>query len=234
MPGPYQDLVKALCGADPTLRHPDRKAVKRNVPWPGCLPRLVVLKVQGDHITRELETRDPSYLQKHFEQRKSEKCSDQRLIYILEGLSPEFVGVLGGQFMMHPSFFTDHKLVSRAAVDHRGEEILLPSMAAARDHICLKYTELLPLPNTVNAEFGLRCAETGRHLAITRMYGEFSQIVALSRKCSFWHSTSQKGGWDGMLFVINLVGTHANIKDSCCALRSTDTGGVSKEWDWAG
>ncbi|KAH8646427.1 hypothetical protein BGZ61DRAFT_488276 [Ilyonectria robusta] len=175
-PGSYQDFIKSLCWADPTLRKRDRKAIKRGVPWPGCTPQLVVLDVQGETISRDLETSDPDKIREHFELRKSETNPGRRMIYMLEGLSPAFIGVLGSRFMMHPTFFANHNRVSRAAVNHRGEENLLPSIAAGKDHVCLKYSELVALP-------------VG--------FGEFSEISMLSRKCSFWScSTTPAGGWD--------------------------------------
>ncbi|KAM6513511.1 hypothetical protein FALCPG4_015918 [Fusarium falciforme] len=196
-PGPYQDFIKSLCAADPTLRKRDRKAIKRGIPWPGCTPRLVVLDVQGEAISRHLETSDLDEIQKHFELRKSETTLGRRMIYILEGLSPAFVGVLGSYLMMHPAFFANHNRVSRAAVNHRGEENLLPSIAAGKDHVCLKYSELVALPAGFGQGSGIHCAETGRQISTTRTFGDFSEILMLSRKCSFWScSTTPEGGWN--------------------------------------
>jgi hypothetical protein len=121
----------------------------------------------------------------------------------MEGLSPAFVGVLGTRFMMHPAFFRDHNKVSKSQFNDRGEEILLPSIAAGKDYACLKYSELVTLPPGIKDGVGIRCAETTRKVAVTRVFGEVSLVSMLSRKCSFWSCPgTPAGGWNCKLMPV--------------------------------
>jgi hypothetical protein len=205
-PGPYQDFVRSLCSADPTLKHRDRGSGKRGVPWPSHQPRLAVLKGQQDgnsshKITfiKALETRDPAHLESYFQRGG---LANHATIFILDGLSPEIISALGTHFMMHPSFFADHLRVSRASVMSRSEEDPLPSAVKGREHICLRYCELLALPRDVGNEFGARCADTARHIDILRTFGVRSEVAMLARKCTIWRRISSKNAassnWCGM------------------------------------
>jgi len=202
--GPYQDFIRSLCAADPTLKHRDRGSRKRGVSWPSHQPRLAVLEGQqkgssSHHIkfTKTLETSDPADLESHLQLGDPD---GRAMILILEGLSPEFISVVGTHFMMHPSFFADHLRVSRASIMGRSEEDPLPSAMTGREHVCLRYCELLALPRDVGNDFSARCADTARHIDILRTFGIRSEVAMLTRKCTIWRRTSSKnpgGGWSG-------------------------------------
>ena len=201
-PGPYQDLVKSLCAADPGLLKRDSGAIKRQAPWPTPNRRVLALDVQADGKVSSPVVFNLDQAQNLGSYLTERTLPDLRTIYILEGLSPDFIAVLGEHFRLHPSVFVDHQRVSVSAVHHRGDENLLPT--AGRDHVTFRFSELYTLPSTIETKAGIYCPDTGRYVGVTRTYGELSDAAALGRKCSFW-SASREGpagpGWDGKLFL---------------------------------
>lgn len=187
-PGLYQTCINSLCAADPTLRKCNNKAIERG------MPRVVILEAQDEAIAHKLEITDPDELKVHFNQRTLETDPDRRLIYIVEGLSPAVVDILGSNFMIHPAFFKDHNKVSGK------NETILPSIAVAKDYVNMEYSELIVLPSGIRTSVGIRCAQTTRKVAVTRVFGDFSPTAMLSRRCSLWSSSETSSrGWNGTL-----------------------------------
>lgn len=166
-------------------------------PWSRAIPRMVSIHLESNGQFGEgTEYRNSIALQNHFDNRSSEtaQCS----IYILESLCSNFAAVLTSQFQLHPSVFEDHERLApfngRKTGDSPGVPFL-PSVTHGRDHVTLKYHEplLLSPPPT---DFRNLCDASGRHIAATRLRGQFSDVVVARRKCTFWSRETSAGGWD--------------------------------------
>ncbi|KAK0612181.1 hypothetical protein B0T14DRAFT_439473 [Immersiella caudata] len=123
-------------------------------------------------------------------------------VFILEGLNPEYIAVLGGHFKMHPSMFVDHErtVVISPFTRQSSDFLTLPGTARTAQHFTLKYFELIRLPEDA---LGLRmyCAETGRHIALTRMKGDLMDVGVVRRKCTIWNRSARDGGWDYLVLT---------------------------------
>ena len=53
---------------------------------------------------------DPVSLKAHLDSHGTPKAGEGR-VFILEGLHPNFIAVLGAHFKMHPSIFVDHERI---------------------------------------------------------------------------------------------------------------------------
>ena len=73
---------------------------------------------------------------------------------------------------------------------------MLPSMARTAQHYTMKYFELVGLPRHVQGRFEMCCAETGRHVGVTRAKGVFMDAGIVQRKCTVWRQVNSDGGWD--------------------------------------
>ncbi|KAK7996320.1 hypothetical protein PG991_015787 [Apiospora marii] len=124
-----------------------------------------------------------------------------RSVYLLEGLSQEFVSVLGDHFQIHPSLFMDHERLVPAGGRLTGENggiPFLPSAICGRDHVSFKYHEPLVLP-TRPAGFRNLCDISGRHIAVTRLVGQLSDVGISRRKCTFWSKETEPEGWSCLI-----------------------------------
>lgn len=119
-----------------------------------------------------------------------------RSVYILEGLSSGFVDVLSRHFHLSTVFFQNHERLvplGNRATGEAGGLPFLPSAILGRNHVCLKYHE--PMKSTRPTGFRNLCEVSGRHIAATRIMGVMSDIIVARRKCTFWSTTYNSGGW---------------------------------------
>jgi len=194
-PGEYQDLVSALSASDPRLRSRYKKNLAQDIQWPNPRAKLVVLEADSNEVFGEPAKHDPPSLKAYLETRaQSPDVADLRRVFILEGIHPDFVAVLGAHFKMHPSFFVEHE---RVVLFEECDTIVLPATTKMRQHYTMKYFELTRLPQSVQGNFTMCCAVTGRHIGVTRAKGKFLDVGVLRRKCSIWRQASLAGsGWD--------------------------------------
>jgi hypothetical protein len=119
-------------------------------------------------------------------------------VLILEGMNPKFVSVLGKHFSLHPSFFVEHErvVVMNKRAESESDGFPLPSVLRNRDHLVMKYFEPMEF-NEAPSSFRLVCASSGRHIGVSRDYGQFSDIGIVRRKCTVASKMRElNGGWD--------------------------------------
>lgn len=196
-PGVYRDLINKLTAADPRLRSRCTKNLRQKIPWPQPNARLVVLEggLDGSSFGKPVE-HDAASLNAYL---KAEPAAPKlRRVFILEGLHPDYIAALGGHFKMHPSMFVDHErvIVISPFMEQGSDTFGLPSAAQTMEHRTFKYFEPIALPRNVQGCFKMCCAETGRHIAVTRVKGRFLDVGVLRRKCTIWRRETPGGGWD--------------------------------------
>lgn len=198
--GDYGTLVRNLAVSDPRLRQRDPKLVRQGTPWENATSKAVIFqKLDGvGQFSTSLPFCDGPSLSKFLDDPSSQGQDDQQLV-VVQGLNPEIIGAIGCHFRMHPSFFVEHeKAVVIAPRDGgEGDGPVLPSMAMTREHMTFKYYESFTLPENLQGNFTLCCADSGRHIGVTRLRGQFSRVGMLRRKCSLWRRQRHGGkGWD--------------------------------------
>jgi len=203
-PGDYQDLIHKLSALDPRLRSRCNKNIHQNIPWPNPNARLVVLESSDGGVNfgppvHHAPASLMSYLAAAPEPKKGAGAGVSR-VFILEGLHPEYIAVLGGHFRMHPSVFVDQErtVVISPFMHQSSDFFTLPAAARTAQHYTMKYYELVGLPPHV-LNFRTCCAETGRHIGLTRAKGEFMDVGIVRRKCTVWRQrdvNSPDGRWD--------------------------------------
>ena len=169
------------------------------LPWARARPRVVTIYLDTDgSLSPATEYHDASVLHAYL---LENTCSDalcRRSIYILEALSPEFITFFESYFQLHPNFFKDHErhvaLYNRATGEAVGVP-LLPSANYGRNYVSLKYHEPL-LMNPLPTGFQNLCDVSGRHVAVTKVIGKFSEVGIARRKCTLWSRENDHGGWD--------------------------------------
>lgn len=169
------------------------------VPWHRAKPRVTALHLDlNGSFGPATEYQDSNMLQAYFQQRIRSSATPQRSVYILEALSHEFTRVLGSYFQLHPALFMDHERLvafNNRATGEGGGIPFLPSAIHGRDYFSLKYHEPLSL-STLPTDFRNLCDVSGRHIAVTKIMGKFSEVGVVRRKCTLWSRKTEAGGWD--------------------------------------
>ncbi len=196
--GPYGRLVDSMKAADPMLTTLDRTGAV--APTRGKAQAVMMEFMENEGVCRQNFKRAEE-LREHFESRPPSKLQGpRRRIYLLEGLAPDFVSVLGSHFRMTPSFFARHQrnLYGHMRTDYPSDMPPLPSTVDADRTFVLKYYELrfcqrdlAQLPT-----YYIACADTGRRVAFSRVGGKTKAVGIVRRKCSYWRADDDHGGWD--------------------------------------
>lgn len=177
-------------------------------PWCRAKVRVLALQFGPDgSVSLPTEYTDASTLAASLVQDAALASHSSRSVYLLEGLSRDFVHVLGDHFQLHPSLFVDHERLTPLGDRQTGENgglPFLPSATCGRDHVSLKYHEPLVLSQRPTS-FRCLCDTSGRHVAVTRLMGEMSKVGVSRRKCTFWSRTTDAGGWKCTYFPITHV-----------------------------
>ena len=198
--GPYRALAQSLRAADPRLGHRDVDSEKNGVPWPGVNPKALVLrcKAVGGFMDPSTYTNAEALREALSPAKPSgPKC---RTVVILEGLSPEFIEVLGIHYGIHPAMFAEHERSHLTKACRRLEpaaDLPLPASVCTRDYVALAYAELVRLPYLRNGGFRAYCAATDRHVGVTRAIGKVQDVGMARRKCAVWHrQNTEQDSWD--------------------------------------
>lgn len=198
----YDEFRRSMCQADPRLKEPKQSTPSPTsawLPWHRARPRVVTIHLDPNgSFGPATEYQDSNVLQAYFHQPTRSKTTPQRSVYILEALSREFAAVLGSHFQLHPALFMDHERLvafNNRATGEGGGIPFLPCAIHGRDHVSLKYHEPLLL-STLPTDFRNLCDASGRHIAVTRIMGKFSEVGVARRKCTLWSRKTETGGWD--------------------------------------
>lgn len=148
--GSYRNHIAAWCAVNPNIRAPDSKNQ-----WSPLLignARVAMLELlPGKDVCRkdfsssmELSKDLKSGLPPSSNMAESTSLGRRCRIYILEGLAPDFISVLGEHFLMDPTFFMKQERTNLWGLPFEGinKTPYLPSGTEPENNFCLKYYEL--------------------------------------------------------------------------------------------
>jgi hypothetical protein len=196
--GPYRRYIEALSGSNPGLKKadPNNKGplIKENA-------KVVLLDSPAIEQTKyeKTEFRNSGKLREHFEH--SPRAHSHRRIYLMEGLAPDFVAVLGGHFFMEPTFFQRQERTCVWSNDFTpvSDALPQPSLLSPNKSFHLQYCELRQFNKALENRYYF-CQRTRRHVGMTAArHKEESTTGILRRKLSWWCRETSDGGWDGRL-----------------------------------
>ncbi|KAK0729285.1 Utp11 protein-domain-containing protein [Apiosordaria backusii] len=209
----YQNIIESLASSEPRLRRRDPRIELKNIPWPFKNTRIAVLESQSaGHPFEKTLHHDPEKFKLSLSDETPASGPDGRRIIIMEGQAPAYIGTLGMHFGIHPAFFVDHERDNAPEAFKSNDayyNISLPCVQ--KEHVTMRYYQLISLPGDLQSNFRVFCAETGRTVTTTRILGKFADTVCLHRKCSIWRRPRQGGtGWDCIVITdppLRAVGT---------------------------
>lgn len=194
--GPYLNLIKQSCARQPNLELPDgrNRAVllcdRQNI-------RASLFEL-GTENQISSPTEFPTFvdLQKHFKHPRLDAC---RRIYLVEGLNPQIVALLGDQLNVDPIFFVTHERTSTYLRWPYEPNLApcLPSLLDGGQSFTASYYDVRVLSEQLGT-FSVVCAESGRDALRTKLGKEWEPTVILHRKCSFWKTIfTNEDDWAG-------------------------------------
>jgi hypothetical protein len=201
----YQKYIAALSGSNPGLKRPDPNNAKDPLTDNNALVVLLEAPSEGEFDFEITEFQNPDKLARHFEHvAPSAGAHVRRRIYIMEGLARKYISILGGHFMMNPSFFLRQERTCVWSNDFTPVSDALPHPSLLNPDIGfhLQYCELRQFNKAIENK-PYFCKRTRRHVGMTpARHIEDSTTGILRRKVSWWSRTTPNGGWDGTLGII--------------------------------
>jgi hypothetical protein len=197
--GPYQKYIEALSGSNPGLKRSDPNNKKGPLKKGNALVALLDVPATGqpDFSKAPTEFRNSDQLRTHFENQSHNH--DRRRIYIMEGLAPDYVSVIGGHFFMDPTFFQrqERTCVWSNEFTPVSDALPQPSLLDPTQSFHLQYCELRRFNKAIENRYFF-CERTRRHVGMTApRHKEETTTGILRRKLSWWSRKTEKGGWDG-------------------------------------
>lgn len=203
--GPYRDYIKALSGSNPGLKKADPN--NKDVPLRNGNALVVLLDApsigQPDFTTTSFK--NASDLRNHFGNTSHEH--NRRRIYMMEGLAPDYVSVIGGHFFMDPTFFQRQERTCIWSNDFTpvSDALPQPSLLNPDKSFHLQYCELRQFNKALENRYYF-CTRTRRHVGMTApCHKEESTTGILRRKVSWWSRETAGGGWDGKSEALGIV-----------------------------
>ncbi|KAJ4288055.1 hypothetical protein N0V90_012072 [Kalmusia sp. IMI 367209] len=194
--GPYQEYIAALSGSNPGLRKPDPNNAKNALTDNNALVVLLDASNTNELNFARTEFKNAQELAKHFQ--STNEDHDRRRVYIMEGLAKKYISVLGGHFMMDPSFFQRQERTCVWSNDFTpvSDALPHPSLLNPEKSFHLQYCELRQFNKAIENK-PYFCKRTMRHVGMTpARHKEDSTTGILRRKTSWWCRKTAKGGWD--------------------------------------
>ena len=192
--GAYRAKIASLCVKYPNLRYADPK-----LPVQGSVGKVVSLEIDGEMpIRRDFE--DAVKLQSYIRANRTPIPTEKshRRLFLVEGLEPRLIGVLGQHFDLDPMLLARQQRTASWESYHRsGNTPSLPSLLEPNRSFHLPYYELHHYPQGLPDKLDWRCADSGRQISSSRMPGTFDRVGIVDRKVSYWSQIREHGGWDG-------------------------------------
>jgi hypothetical protein len=231
--GYYRETVTAMCARNPTLRWGHVEYVAT----PDEYARVTMLDLStfSPIPTTRVDFASSQYLSTYL---KISRSPSSRRLFLLEGLTRNYVQVLGSTFNMDPSFFARQKRPGSwwnlAQFNQRNGS--LPSWSHPRNFL-LRYPEMRYFPlkdgRTQLDSFFVKDVDGHRKIDISRRTreidkrkdlkgGQFNGVGVVNHAASYWSRKYEDGGWDGQFSdYINLVRAAGTNSTSCTSCGST-------------
>lgn len=207
-PGAYQETIAKLINKYPNLANADYKPWRqpRELSSPA---RLVVFEFAASATSGTAPTRKDfagiDELKVFLDTDAAGIASTNPIhrFWILEGLHPAYIAVLGDALDVDPRLWMRHQRVNIRERPYReaGSLPVLPTLASEQQGFTFSYCQLVHL-NYEPQTFTARCAENERHIALTRLVDreqrghKFDGVGVVHRKVSTWFQNLPNDGWN--------------------------------------
>ncbi|KAK8867660.1 hypothetical protein PGQ11_006238 [Apiospora arundinis] len=204
----YGNAILRHSKRNPNLKHKDWKIpttrVNHRVP---SRARLVKFDEDGQAIIPQTRAEDRDFslqdLRQSLIDNKFNGAAHGHL-YILEGLDPDYVEVVGSELQIDPSFFSRHKRTALWEGRHMGGNTsALPSQQVPSKGFLMEYGELLYFKKDPES-FSLRNPNDNRHINVSKkpkISQDLNRVGILHRKTSFWSREAESGKWEAVLLT---------------------------------
>ena len=193
--GKYRAQVASLCTKYPNLRYPDLCA-----PNSVFACKVVAIDLSSEYTPGRRDFTHPAELESYLEATRyatSDETTTRRIL-LVEGLDPQYVGILGRYFDIEPMLIVrQQRTASWESYHQSGSTPTLPSLLDPHRTCHIPYYELHYRSQGLNDKTQWRCADSGRQLTWSRLPGTFDFVGIVDRKASYWSQRRGSDGWDG-------------------------------------
>ncbi|KAF1939235.1 hypothetical protein EJ02DRAFT_408830 [Clathrospora elynae] len=194
--GPYRKYIEALSGSNPGLKKSDPNNKDQPLKNGNALVILLDAPATGQPEFTSTEFRNEKDLRSHFQD--TTHNHNRRRIYLMEGLAPDYISIIGGHFFMEPTFFQRQERTCVWSNDFTpvSDALPQPSLLDPEKSFHLQYCELRQFNKELENRYYF-CERTRRHVGMTASrQQEKSTIGILRRKVSWWCRKTDSEGWD--------------------------------------
>ena len=193
--GEFRAKVASLCQKFPNLRYPDPD-LSLEV---GVRGKVVMLQFLKSRRHARSDFSDPESLQQYLEEDiEATLTESRRRLFLVEGLDPSIIGILGEHFSINPGIFVQQQRTAHWESYHRsGNTPSLPSLLKPSQSFFVPYYELRHYPQGLPDSLFWRSADGCRQINFSRIPGTFDRVGIVDRKASYRSKKNGLGGWDG-------------------------------------
>ncbi|PSN59611.1 hypothetical protein BS50DRAFT_227299 [Corynespora cassiicola Philippines] len=203
--GEYRKYIDLLSGSNPGLTTCDPNNVDTDgnvhvLKRGNACVSMLESPATGQPRFKKTTFRHSDDLRKHFSPSNYVKDGLRR-IYIMEGLAPDYIAILGGHFFMEPTFFLRQERTCVWSNDFTptSDALPLPALLQPDRAFHLQYCELRSFNKAIENRYHF-CKRTRRHVGMTpARHKEDSTTGILRRKVSWWSRPTENGGWDAVI-----------------------------------
>jgi hypothetical protein len=124
------------------------------------------------------------------------KCN--RRLYLLEGLPPKYIEILGSRFRIDPNVFARQvRSDILKLLDDMRDVPLLSSHPTSKESFLIRYHELRDFDDRIH-DYELRSVNQLRRISVSKFDGKFDCVGMVRKNASFWFKKDEDGGWNGM------------------------------------
>lgn len=123
-----------------------------------------------------------------------------RQLFLLQGVPPNYVEILGFKFNIDPNFFARHIHSGMPVQSYLGmrDIPLLASHPTSRESFCMRYHELRAFADPIS-DWELRAIDQPRRVSVSKFNGDFDGIGIARKNASVWFRETEDGkGWNGI------------------------------------
>jgi hypothetical protein len=201
--GPYGSFVSSMRYRNPILAKLDEVLTRQG---PSAEDgRAAVIELHDSHVAVHRPRTSSELLDymANLEQAPPPSCN--RRLYLLEGLPPNYVEILGSRLRIDPDVFARQIDCGYLSILKDARDIpLLPSHPTSKHSFSLRYHELRDFGENIDS-FELICANQPRRISTTKWKGKFDGIGIVRRKVTFWSRMNGAEGWDGASISIHML-----------------------------
>ena len=156
--------------------------------------RVAVVEIREEGGMEQTVFDSPGDLDGYMEGSSPRYKACKHRLYVLEGLGPAYVGVLGSRLRMAPFVFAEQTLRGGT---RKEQATILPSQHGPETFFTMQYVELHIFPDAQINNLGACCTYQDRKIWTTMVNSKLDEVGHVHRIASYWSRQEADGFFNG-------------------------------------